>query len=331
MQNSNVTNLQTGTKAKMVDVASIFGDKFGTDYKVLTYVSDRPSPSPLNYIPDTEVFETILRWFSAKPISPLGINGPTGSGKSEICEYLCSMLNVPFYKLQCHPDLRADTLFLKDAVVVENGASKTIAEMSPLLKAYKDGGLIVLDEFDKLNSECTAALHALTEYKSIHTEIGEIKPSHLTKIMGTSNTVGDGCSADYSSSLELDMAFRVRWNMLHLSYPPAEVEVDILRLKFPKQDVELLKNLVSVAGNLRTAKENDTLTVPFSPRSSVSWVNNIGLLGPKKSLLNSFSMTYINGLENDEKNSALDVLETVFTKEEINGPVSNLLNLAPAQ
>lgn len=309
---SNAINVQLANlpvvKAKLIPPSDIFS-QVADDFKLLLMSSNAVTvPKEPVYIPDEDVFNIFLRWWSAKPVAPLAFQGPTGSGKTEICTYLCSKLGVPVHVLHCHPDLRADTLFTEKDVVVENGAPKTLVNPTDLLKAYAQGGLIQLDEFDKLNPECTAALHALTEYKPITTAIGVVYPHRFTKIVGTCNTVGDGTSNEYTSSMQLDMAFRSRFNFVTLNYPSKETEVAILKRQNEYKDIELLKKMVDVAHNLRVAKENGSLTLPFSTRTLVTWAHNMTILGVKATLRDSFKWTYSNGLEEEERSSANDVL-----------------------
>lgn len=316
MQNTNVSNIQNAPAqlvAKLTPVAQIFGDQYD-GFKVLEMAGGDKTmvPEAPNYVPDVDVFETVLRWFSAKPVSPLALIGPTGSGKTELPQFMAAKLGVPVLKFQCHGEIRAETLYVKDHLKVKDGASVSSSDYTDLLNAYKDGALIILDEFDKLENDVTAYLHPFTEYKDIAIGKDLVKPHRFTKIIATSNTNGDGMSDEHSSSKLLDSAFRTRFDAVHLNYPSKSVEVAILAQHYPKMDFELHKKMVEVGSTLRVAKDNSSVTLPFSTRTLVRWGHNINLLGEKASIRKSFNMTYANLLAKDELDAGGDCLDAVL-------------------
>lgn len=288
-----------------------------SDLKVLAYkatgeFADKV-PAPLdNYVPNMEVFEDVLSWFSNKAVQPLWLYGPTGSGKSELALFMANKLGVPVSIISGSLDTRGETLFVRTESRGENGGTTLVSVPTDIIKRYRDGGLIIIDEIDKFDSPVQSALHPLCDYKELYVEgIGLIKPHKLTKIIATANTVGEGGSMHYTNSVVVDVALRSRFVFIELGYPSAQLEFDILSTHFPQLDGELSKSLINVGHKLRSAFEEGVVTMPASTRTLVSWCHSLKIMR-SKSLLHSFKFAYVNSLPFDERQPAIDIIHAVL-------------------
>lgn len=282
-------------------------------------------PQALNYTPNMDVFEIVLSWFSAKAVQPLWLHGPTGSGKTEMMLYMAHHLNVPVSIISGSLDTRGETLFVRMEAKGENGGTTLVPVPTDIIKRYRDGGLIIIDEIDKFDSPVQSALHPLCDYKELYVEgIGLIQPHKLTKICATANTVGDGHSAHYVNSVVVDAALRSRFCFLELGYPTPAVEFSILENHYPAMHGELLKQLINVAGKIRSGFGNGTFSLPMSTRTLVGWCHGIKMFR-NKSLRESFSFVYAKSLSEDECVAALDTLHAVMD-DDIDLPMPELIN-----
>ena len=321
-----VTNLNT-IKAAMFDAKSVFPQ--ASDFKEVKYAVTgdeftKAIPSAINYTPNMEVFEIVLSWFSAKAVQPLWLSGPTGSGKTEMMLYMAHMLNIPVSIISGSLDTRGETLFVRMESKGENGGTSLVPVPTDIIKRYRDGGLILIDEIDKFDSPVQSALHPLCDYKELYVEgIGLIKPHRFTKIVATANTVGDGGSMHYTNSVVVDAALRSRFCYLELGYPAPKLEFDILTNHYPDMHGELLKQLINVAGKIRASFENGAVGLPVSTRTLVGWCHSIKMFRAKP-LKDSFGFVYANSLPQDERQAAFDTLHACMG-DDVELPMPDLI------
>lgn len=287
-----------------------------TDLKVLTYKATgefgEKVPAPLNYIPNMDVFEVVLSWFSNRAVQPLWLHGPTGSGKSELLLFMANKLGVPVSIISGSLDTRGETLFVRTESRGENGGTTLVQVPTDIIKRYRDGGLIIIDEIDKFDSPVQSALHPLCDYKELYVEgIGLVKPHKFTKVAATANTVGEGGSMHYTNSMVVDAALRSRFCFIELPYPPAQLEFDIVSSHYPALDGELIKALIRVGEHVRHAFDGGTLTMPFSTRTIVSWCHSMKIMRSRP-LRASFQFAYGSSLPSDEASAAEDLLHAVL-------------------
>ncbi|WP_338455118.1 MoxR family ATPase [uncultured Alteromonas sp.] len=310
-----------------VDANTIF-PKAPQDLKVLTYKAmgefSEKIPAPLNYIPNMDVFEVVLSWFSNRAVQPLWLHGPTGSGKSELLLFMANKLGVPVSIISGSLDTRGETLFVRTESRGEDGGTTLVQVPTDIIKRYRDGGLIIIDEIDKFDSPVQSALHPLCDYKELYVEgIGLIKPHKFTKVAATANTVGEGGSMHYTNSVVVDAALRSRFCFIELPYPPAQLEFDIVSSHFPALDGELIKSLIKVGDHVRKAFDGGALTMPFSTRTIVSWCHSMKIMRTK-SLRSSFQFSYASSLPSDERLAAEDLLHAELD-EDIDLPLPDLI------
>lgn len=104
----------------------------------------------------TEVEETIL----ANPDLTFGLNGPPGLGKTSFCFALAEALEKQYVgKIQCQDELSPAEMM----GVLAPGEKGSVWVPGPVDLAYKFGGLLVLDEIDKLSGPCKTQAYSLLD------------------------------------------------------------------------------------------------------------------------------------------------------------------------
>lgn len=197
-----------------------------------------------------------LVWASTPTMrQSLLLQGETGTGKTEFTTYLASKLNMPLARVECHPAMTPDQIDGGYRLVSEEGGVVTRYLLSDVMKIYRDGGWILLDEVDKVSDEVASRLHALADGKPITIpETGEVIYKHpVTKVWGTSNTVGDGTSIRYITSRCLDAAFRSRWAVIQIKYLTPSEELEMLEAVYKKFSKGFLTAMVRLANECRDA------------------------------------------------------------------------------
>jgi len=230
---------------------------------------------------------------------PILIEGPAGVGKTDLARSLAQSLNYPLLRLQCYEGLDESKAIyewkygkqllytqilkekigdvLQDADTLEASIdklsgfqdvffSREFLESRPLLKAMEQpgGSVLLIDEIDKSDEEFEALLlEILSDYQITVPEIGTIEADHPPIVMLTSN-----------NSRELGDALKRRCLHLHIGFPKAEREEEIVRARVPGISDTLLSQLVGFVQGLR---EQDLRKLP-SISETIDWARTLLLI-----------------------------------------------------
>jgi len=178
---------------------------------------------------------------------PLLIEGPAGSGKTEVAKVLAEILHTELIRLQCYEGLdEARALYewnyqkqllrmqadeqqgLRWEELSEHIFSRDYLLERPLLKAITAPRRIVLliDEIDKADEEFEAfLLELLSDFQISVPELGTLKAHERPAVILTSNR-----------ARELSEALRRRCLHLFIDFPGIEQERKIIELKVPELD-----------------------------------------------------------------------------------------------
>jgi MoxR-like ATPase len=207
---------------------------------------------------------------------PILAEGPAGVGKTELAKAWAGALDAPLVRLQCYEGLDESkalyeweyakqmlyTQLLRDTLHNMLGDVNSLAEAAsrlaqeedvffsenfllprPLLTALTSAEPVVLliDEIDRSDVEFEAfLLEVLSDFQVSVPELGTISAIHQPMVLLTSN-----------NTRELSEALKRRCLYLHVDYPTAAAELDIVRLKVPDMSDDLAQQAVAVVQQLR--------------------------------------------------------------------------------
>lgn len=209
--------------------------------------------------------------------------GNQGVGKNKIADRFLELLQRPREYIQLHRDTTVQTLTLqtnvRDGVVVYDD--------SPLVKAVKEGHVLMIDEADKAPTHVTCILKTLVES-------GEMYLSDGRKIVPH----GKNCRRkDNETIIETHPDFRMIvlanrpgfpflgndffgalgdcFSAFAVDNPSVSSEIKMMRQYGPDVPLEVIQKLVEAFDELRTMADQSQLAYPYSTREVVNIVKHL--------------------------------------------------------
>ena len=233
---------------------------------------------------------------------PILVEGPAGVGKTELGKVLASSLGLELIRLQCYEGLdEAKALYeweyakqllytqilkekigevLQEATTLQQAVDRIANQDGvffsdrfllprPLLRAILSDkrSVLLIDEVDKSDAEFEAfLLEVLSDFQISVPEIGTLRAKHIPLVVLTSN-----------SSREMSDALKRRCLHLHIDYPDAQREAEIVNLKVPGIDQKLTHNVIQLIQRIRKLDLKKTPSIS----ETLDWVKALTLLNVK--------------------------------------------------
>ncbi|WP_199906787.1 AAA family ATPase [Aeromicrobium chenweiae] len=215
---------------------------------------------------------------------PLLVEGPAGVGKTALSSAVAEACGADLIRLQCYEGVdEARALYewnhAKQLLRITAGQGESWDEARddifseefllprPLLTAIRSDSptVLLIDETDKADVEIEGLLlEVLGEFQVTVPELGTVTAKHRPFVVLTSN-----------ATRELSEALRRRCLFLHVDFPDAELEQEIVRLKVPDLDATLGESLVRVINALRAMP----LRKAPSVSETIDWARTLVALG----------------------------------------------------
>ena len=263
-----------------------------------------------NYIPEDNIVTVVFLALSLK--KPILIEGPPGTGKTELSKAISKAFQRDFFRIQCYEGITFEQIvgewnYQKQLLSLETSKiNKTEEDVfrdeffikRPLLSAFmnKKSSVILIDEIDKADEEVESfLLQALGEKQITVNDLGTFELQNDLMVIMTSN-----------SQRQLLDETKDRCLYLYIDYPTFEREVEIVKSHVPDASLKLVKSVVKSIQKIRKLN----LTKNPSIRATVDWVRSLIIFNKDDIDSDSLKQTINVVIKNeDDRKKVLDNLK----------------------
>lgn len=211
----------------------------------------------------------------------IALIGEAGSGKSFGAIQMAQALDLDYAVESCHGKMQSFDLV--GAISPTTGSYIS----TKLRDAYENGKVLILDEFDRSNTETTIALNGILAGDCYGFPDGMVKRHKNFRVIACQNTFGTGASKTYASAKAQDGSTltrftRIEWNI------DSKLETAICG------DNEVTRAVQTIREN---AKSNGYDQILITPRQCIDANQMVDSLG--WTLKKAVQFTCLNGLPKD--------------------------------
>lgn len=307
----------TELPTELVDLESTFGVRADLEVRAFAEPDEHVPEIDPAYRFDPDVTMAILAGFAHD--RRVLVQGAHGTGKTTHVEQVAARLNWPTVRVNLDGHITRMDLIGRDAVVLVDGKQVTEFREGILPWSLQRPVALVFDEFDAGRPDVMFVIQRVLERDGKLTLLDQnrvLTPHPFFRLFATANTVGLGnLNGLYAGTHVLNQAQIDRWNIVaHLDYLVPEAEAEMVAGQVPGLDKHsdapgLVAAMVAVAGMTRVGYAAGDLSTVMSPRTIVSWGENMVIFGD---VGRSFRLSFLNKCDDAEKSIVAEYYQRAF-------------------
>jgi MoxR-like ATPase len=195
------------------------------------------------------------------------LEGPPGTSKSTLLRIIARQAGIPFYIVEGNIDLTPAKLvgYFNPAKVMADSYHPKYFEKGPLTRAMKEGGIIYLEEFNRMPADVSNVLISPMEEGEISIpRYGTVKAVRPFTVIAAQNPYDD------VGTVRVSRAFMDRICLIKMNYQSEEEEQDIVRVRTGSDDAEIVKLAVKM---VRETRDHPDIKLGASIRAGIDLVD----------------------------------------------------------
>lgn len=195
------------------------------------------------------------------------LEGPPGTSKSTLLRSISNAARIPFYIVEGNIDLTPAKLVghFKPSKVMADDYHPEYFEKGPLTKAMEKGGILYIEEFNRMPADVSNVLISPMEEREIAIpRYGTIKAARPFTIIAAQNPYDD------VGTVRVSRAFMDRICLIKMDYQNEQEEIEIVRRRTGSNDVDIIELSVKM---VRQTRSHPDIKLGASIRAGIDLVD----------------------------------------------------------
>lgn len=251
---------------------------------------------------------------------PIGLTGPTGSGKTSLVTAMREQFAPVTRLLRVNVNGMTSPSDFVGGFIARDGATHWVDGAVPL--AMRNGYWLLIDEIDYASPEILGILNAILEpgaslfLKEKGNE--EVKPHPDFRIFCTGNTLGSQTKYRplYQGTVPMNEAFINRWALFTVDYLPPDKEAELITAK-TRVPLPFAKKMVDLATSIRRGFQEGVVSCTCSTRVLLDWGEMIAFFSAegKTAVVKGLEFSMFPKVMDDDRQKILEIANKVFDLE----------------